>query len=125
MKEQAGAEWPDWVVGFPGAVTVSNQEGAIAAMNPASARGFAARGGEQLLGSDLLACHPEPARSKLRALMEEKRTNVYTIEKGGVHKLVLQAPWFRGDPGVEFGGYVEIVVDIPAELPHFVRDKLE
>lgn len=63
-------------------------------------------------------CHPEPARSKLRGLLESGGSNVYTIEKGGVRKLIYQAPWSSGG---ERRGMVELSLELPAEMAHHVR----
>ncbi len=49
--------------------------------------------------------------------MHEK--NVYTIEKKGKKKLIYQAPWFLDGA---FGGLVELSLEIPFEMPHFIRD---
>jgi PAS domain-containing protein len=111
---------PDWTEEFPGAITVCDAGGRITAMNRRSVETFAADGGAALVGANVLDCHPEPARAKLRSLLESGRTNVYTIEKGGRRKLIYQAPWFRGG---EFAGLVELSIEIPRELPHFDRDK--
>lgn len=110
-----------WVTGFPGAITVCDCDGIILEMNERSAQAFADEGGAVLIGTNLLDCHPEPARSKLQAMMRERRTNAYTIEKGGAHKLVVQAPWYHDGPEGEYGGFVEIVIQVAAEMPHFVR----
>lgn len=111
---------PDWLVSFPGAVTVCGLDGTILFMNEASCRTFAARGGAALVGQNVLDCHPEPARSRLAALLEAGGTNAYTIEKHGVHKLIHQSPWYRD--GVR-AGMVELSLVLPAGLPmpHFVR----
>jgi predicted RNA methylase len=55
----------------------------------------------------------------VRKMMEDASTNVYTIEKAGVKKLIYQAPWMEGG---ECKGLVEISIPIPFEMPHFVRD---
>lgn len=107
-----------WVREFQGAVTVCDRDGIILAMNDKSAAVFAADGGRQLLGRSLLDCHPEPARSKLAALLESRQSNVYTIEKNGVKKLIYQSPWYRGG---EYAGLVELSLEVPFEMPHFVR----
>ncbi len=75
-------------------------------------------GGLELIGRNLLDCHPEPARSKTQSLLESHGTNVYTIEKRGVRKLIFQAPWYLDG---EFAGLVELAFELPAVLPHFVR----
>lgn len=108
----------EWVHEFPGAVIVCDEAGRITELNDRAARSYESEGGRALIGKDLLACHPEPARTKLSALMAERRTNVYTIEKNGLRKLVFQAPWFREG---RYAGFVEIVFEVPAEIPHFVR----
>jgi hypothetical protein len=51
--------------------------------------------------------------------MDKQKPNVYTIEKAGVKKLVYQAPWYQD--GV-YAGVVELAVEIPFKMPHFVRD---
>jgi putative heme iron utilization protein len=54
----------DWVKEFPAAVTVCDPEGIILAMNDKAAKGHEKDGGYNLLGSNMLDCHPEPARVK-------------------------------------------------------------
>ena len=111
MKEQ-------WAEGFSGAITVCDANGAVLGMNGRAAEAFAKDGGRTLIGKSLFDCHPEPARGKLKDLLRERRTNVYTIEKRGVKKLICQAPWFAGE---DFHGLVEISIEIPDDIPHFVR----
>ena len=108
----------DWVRGFPGAVTVCDREGVVLEMNDRAAEVFAADGGRALVGTNVLACHPEPARTKLAAMLAAGEANVYTIEKDGVKKLIYQAPWYEGG---EYRGIVELSLPIPFEVPHFVR----
>jgi PAS domain S-box-containing protein len=109
---------PDWVREFDAAVTVCDAAGVILEMNDRAARSFAEWGGRALIGSNVLDCHPEPARAKLRQIMHEQRANTYTIERNGRRKLVHQAPWRRGG---EYAGFVEIVVALPEGMEHFVR----
>jgi len=108
-----------WVTEFPAAITVVDTEGVILEMNDRSAVTFASDGGAELIGKNSLACHPEPSRSKLRQLLREQQANLYTIEKAGVKKLIAQIPWYRDG---KFSGMVELAIEIPAEMPHFVRD---
>jgi transcriptional regulator with PAS, ATPase and Fis domain len=104
-----------WLEEFPGAVTVCDKHGTILAMN-AKARKL--EPDKDLIGSNLLDCHPEPARSKLQGMLARGEKNVYTIEKRGVRKLIFQSPWYEGGA---YAGLVELSLEIPAELPHFVR----
>lgn len=107
-----------WVQDFPGAVTVCDTEGLILEMNDQAARSFADSGGRALIGTNALDCHPEPARSKLQRLLDTQQTNMYTVEKKGRRKLIFQAPWYRDG---EFGGLVELMLELPDDMPHFVR----
>jgi hypothetical protein len=107
-----------WVDEFAGSVTVCDPEGVILAMNDKAALSYEADGGRKLIGSNMLACHPEPARSKTRALLENKQLNIYTIEKRGIKKLVYQSPWYQDG---QYAGIVELVLEIPFEMPHFLR----
>jgi len=108
-----------WVEGFPGAITVCDPEGIILEMNDAAIRVFQKDGGRDLLGRNLLDCHPEEARRKLQELMARRQVNVYTIEKHGVKKLIHQSPWFQDG---EYAGFMELSLELPVELPHFLRD---
>lgn len=107
-----------WVNEFPGAVTVCDREGVILEMNARSREIFAERGGAALIGSNLLECHPEPSRTKVKEMLASGRANVYTIEKKGRRKLVYQAPWHVEG---EYQGFVELVLELPESMPHFVR----
>jgi PAS domain-containing protein len=109
---------PAWVHAAPFAVTVCDPDGKICYMNLRACEVFAADGGERLIGSNVLDCHPEPARSKLRRMLEKGESNIYTIEKNSVRKLIYQAPWHEG--GV-YCGFMELSLEIPWETPHFVR----
>jgi transcriptional regulator with PAS, ATPase and Fis domain len=108
-----------WVQEFSGAITVSDTKGTILEMNAKAAKTFEKEGGAHLIGTNALDCHPEPARAKLRAIMENRKPNVYTIEKAGVKKLVYQSPWYRDG---RYRGVIELVLEIPFEMPHFIRD---
>lgn len=108
-----------WVQEFAAAITASDARGKIIEMNAKAAQTFEKDGGTKLIGTNVLDCHPEPARSKLRSIMENRKPNVYTIEKAGVKKLIYQAPWYKNG---EYAGVVELSFEIPFEMPHFVRD---
>jgi transcriptional regulator with PAS, ATPase and Fis domain len=111
-------ELPDWIEGYPGSITVCDAKGTILYMNQHSIEGFSSDGGSALIGTNLLDCHPEPARSKLVDLLMNHQANVYTIEKKGAKKLIYQTPWFRDG---QFAGMVELSLVIPFEMPHFIR----
>jgi transcriptional regulator with PAS, ATPase and Fis domain len=108
-----------WSDDFNGAVTVCDLDGIITYMNETSKKQFVKYGGGDLLGTNLLDCHPEPARTKLREQLKNPTTNTYTIEKEGIKKIIHQSPLY--EKGV-FCGVVELSFMIPQTLPHFVRD---
>jgi transcriptional regulator with PAS, ATPase and Fis domain len=107
-----------WTKEFPGIITVCDTKGIILEMNERSVNHFQDRGGEKLIGTNLLDCHPEPARIKLEQLMEKQERNVYTTERNGVKKLVYQTPWYKNG---NYMGFVEFILEIPAQMPHFIR----
>ena len=55
-----------------------------------------------------------------RPIASRQTANVYTTEKGGVRTLVYQAPWYRDG---QYAGLVELALEIPQAMPHFVRDE--
>jgi DUF438 domain-containing protein len=72
-----------------------------------------------LVGRNVMDCHPEPARAKLAELLATGKSNVYTIVKKGRRKLIFQSPWYQDG---QFAGLLEISIELPASLPHFRRD---
>lgn len=108
-----------WLDGVDVAMTVCDADGVIVAMNARSARTFAEDGGYDLIGRPLADCHPEPARTKFLDLLRDRRRNVYTIEKAGKRKLIYQEPVWRDGT---FAGFVELSMEIPDRMPHFVRE---
>jgi transcriptional regulator with PAS, ATPase and Fis domain len=111
-------ETHQWIKEFPAAITVCDVNGTILAMNDRAAKTFEKDGGYALLGCSLLDCHPQTARLKLEQLLASHQSNVYTIEKNGLQKLIYQSPWYSDG---KFAGFVEISLEIPVEMPHFVR----
>ncbi len=108
----------EWIKEFPAAVTVCDAAGIILEMNDKAAKTFEKDGGLALIGKNLLDCHPEPARSKTAHLLESGEKNVYTIETNGVKKLIFQSPWYKNG---RYAGFVELSMEIPFEMPHFLR----
>ena len=109
----------EWVEEFPAAITVCDKDGIILELNNRAQETFAADGGTELIGTNVLDCHPEPARSTLQSMLASGKKNVYTIQKAGVRKLIYQAPWYRD--GV-YAGFAELSLPIPESMLHFDRD---
>ena len=108
----------DWTIEVPMSITVTDAEGIIIEMNDQSAQTFEKDGGRKLIGSSVLGCHPEPARSKVAKMLKGAASNIYTIEKKGVKKMIVQVPWFSGGAPA---GLVELSFELPPSIPHFVR----
>ena len=108
----------DWLKEINAAVTICDNNGIIVYMNEKSEQVFENDGGKKLIGSNLFDCHPEPSLTKLKEMMTDGSTNVYTIEKNGNKKIIYQTPWFNENT---FGGFIEISFNIPDEMPHFIR----
>lgn len=100
------------------AVTICDKDGKIIEMNDKSRKTFLKPGCEDLIGKNVLDCHPEPARSMLADMLKNPRTNAYTIEKEGVKKLIYQTPWYENG---EFMGFMELSMEIPFEMKHAIR----
>ena len=109
----------DYFENFDGAVIVTDAEGTIIYLNEKAVTSFEKYGGWELIGKNLKDCHQESSNEKIREIMTTRKKNVYTIEKKGKKKLIYQAPWYDGD---EFGGLVELSLEIPFEMPHFIRE---
>lgn len=102
-----------WADGMNCAVTVCDTEGIVIYQND---RSRAVNG--DVRGRSLIPCHNERSREIIRHLLLEGGTNAYTIEKQGVRKMIYQTAWQNGG---KVGGLVEFSMEIPAEMPHYVR----
>lgn len=106
----------EWAEQMHCAVTVCDAEGKILYMNEKSRATFSKRG--DLIGKNLMDCHSERSKAKIRELLATDGTNSYTIEKNGVKKMIYQTTWKRDG---KVAGLVEISMVIPEEMPHYVR----
>ena len=109
---------PNWTETTPVSITVCDRDGKIVEMNAASRETFTKYGGEKLLGQSLYDCHNENSGRIIRELMDENRSNIYMIERGGKRQLICQLPYQDGDA---VGGLVEIFIDLPENMPTHKR----
>ena len=108
----------DWAEEFNGAITVCDTEATIVYMNQYSIQQFNKYGGEKLLGSNLLDCHPEPSKTKLKKMLVEHSENIYTTEKRGIKRLIMQTPWRVNG---KFRGIIEISFLLDSKMPAISR----
>ena len=96
------------------AITVADREGVVLYQNE---RSVAVNG--DVRGRSMLPCHSERSRAIIDRLITNGENNAYTISKRGLRKLIYQAPWY--DAG-EVAGLVEFSLEIPEDMPHYVRE---
>jgi transcriptional regulator with PAS, ATPase and Fis domain len=99
------------------AVTVCDMDATIVYMNDRACQVFEKYGGRDLIGKSLFECHKEHSCAMIKKFLETGTTNAYTIDKGGVKKLIHQSPWYKDG---KIAGLVELSIEIPAEMPNFV-----
>ena len=109
----------EWIEKLNGNVIVSDTEGTVIYMNEKALSNYEKEGGRNLIGKNLMDCHNETSRQKILEIMTTHHYNVYTIEKKGKKKIIYQSPWFKEG---EFRGIIEFSLEIPFEMPHFIRD---
>ena len=101
------------------AVTLCSKEGIITYMNDKAIRTFEKDGGFNLIGTNVLDCHPEPSKSLLANMLDTEKKNVYTIEKNGVKKLIYQTPFYENG---DYSGFAELSLELPDQIENFIRD---
>lgn len=102
------------------AVTIADKNCNIIYMNCRSKATFC-KNGENLIGKNLMDCHPPHAREIIKRLLEHGGSNTYTITKNGVNKLIFQSAWKIDG---EIGGLVETSMVMPKDMKHFDRDAI-
>jgi hypothetical protein len=107
-----------WVNELPAEVLVCDTQGTILEINLEAERLFLEDGGYGLLGTNVLACHPEPARSKLAGMLDRQASNAYYNTEDGEKRFFFQSPWFKDG---KYAGFVEISFPVPDQIPHFQR----
>lgn len=108
----------DWAESIGCAATVCDKDCRIIYMNELSRRTFAKNG--DIIGQDLMLCHPPHARKKIAEMLSNGSTNAYTIHKKGIKKLIFQSPWRKDG---EIAGLVELSIPLPEDMPHYDRDQ--
>ena len=108
-----------WVEGLTAEVTVCDAAAILIEMNAFAGLLFKDAGGGSLLGSDALACHPEPSRTKFAGMLAVQNSNVYLNTEKGEKRFFFQSPWY---PGGQFAGFVEFSFEVPGEIPQLVKE---
>ena len=106
----------EWAAELSCAVTVCDREGFVLYQNLKAKKTFDSYG--DLIGKSLKDCHGERSWKMIEDMLESGGSNSYTIEKGGIKKLIHQTPWHKNG-GI--CGLVELSIEIPETMPHFIR----
>jgi PAS domain S-box-containing protein len=104
---------PNWYDELPVGIIVCDAEGIIVWMNDRAALIFRQSGGRDLIGKNMMACHPEDAQRQIRELLKTQKSHAYTVEIQGVKWLLFQSPWYEDG---RFAGYVEFLLTLPDPL---------
>ena len=72
-----------------------------------------------LLGTNVLACHPDPALASWKACWQSQTANAYFNTENGEKRFFFQSPWYQDG---RYAGFVEISFEVPEEIPHFIRE---
>lgn len=94
-------------------ITVSDTEGNVVYMNDKSKSVFG-----DMVGKNMMSCHKSSSQEIIRRLIDNKETNVYTIQKGVLKKMIYQTPWYENG---EIKGLIEYSIIIPEDMPHYIR----
>lgn len=108
-------EQHNWFRSFPGSITITDAKGIILEMNDKAAESYREGGGRELIGKSAINCHEEPVRQTVQKMYDEPAMRIYTTRENGQKILVIHAPFFSDG---EFMGIVELVIDLPEEIPH-------
>jgi len=108
-----------WVQDLPAEITVCDAAGILIEMNARAELLFKDDGGGSLLGTDVLACHPEPSRTKFAGMLAVPNPNAYLSTEKSEKRFFFQSPWYRAG---RFAGFVEISFEVPGEIPQLVKE---
>ena len=108
----------NWAEKFDASITVVDKGLVILEMNEKAMATFEKYGSNALIGKNLKDCHAQRSMEIMARILETGEPHTYTIDKGGIKKIVHQAPWKENGA---IAGLVEISFEIPTEMEHFVR----
>lgn len=94
-------------------ITISDTEGNVVYMNDKAKSVFS-----DMVGKNMMGCHKASSQETIKRLINEKETNVYTIQKGDVKKMIYQTPWYVDG---EIKGLIEYSIILPENMPHYIR----
>lgn len=103
---------PDYHKEVDFTISICDKEGKIVYLNDRGVETFKDDGGLELLGSNILDCHPEPSKSQLKEMFISHETNFIFKGQGSSRRLIYQTPIFKEK---EYNGYMEMIIPIPEQ----------
>lgn len=98
-------------------IVIFDKDGVILEVNP---RAEILLGGSNrvLAGKNILDFYPDYEKPRIKAALAHPNHNCFTYEKNDMNRMVYQLPWYRDG---SFRGFIEFILEVPMEIPHFVR----
>jgi transcriptional regulator with PAS, ATPase and Fis domain len=91
-------------------VSIADKQGTIIYLNDRAAKEtFKKEGGYDLIGTNVLDCHPEPSKSKLSEMMKTHDTQTYFKGEGEAKRLIHQTPIYEDG---KYAGYIELIIPL-------------
>ncbi|MBU0558306.1 MAG: hypothetical protein KJ799_01270 [Bacteroidetes bacterium] len=82
----------NWAAELNFAISVCDKDGTLQYLNEKAVKQFKDDGGAELIGTNVIGCHPEPSRAKFIEMLSDESTNYYMREKNGRKKFIYQTP---------------------------------
>jgi len=107
------------VEALPAEVAAWEAAGILSGMNTCAGMLFKDAGDGCRPGSEVLACHPEPSRTKFPGTLAFQTSNAYLNTNKGEKRFFFLSPWY---PGGRFAGFVETSFVVPGKIPQLVKE---
>jgi len=93
------------------AITVCNKDGIILDMNDRALE-FNDRSREDLIGANIVDCHPAPIKQQAKQLLTAGKIHTYIFDKSGKTYISYYNPWIVDG---QYQGIVEFILEIPPD----------
>ena len=108
----------NWLDSLPYSVMVCDRRFRLLYMNEVAVEMTGKYGGRELLGTNILKCHPAKSQRRLRSILASGRPYVYTVTERGRTKLTYESVWKTNG---RIAGLLEIQLLLPKRVHHRPR----
>jgi sensor histidine kinase regulating citrate/malate metabolism len=105
---------PEWFRDIDAGIVVCDAAGVILSMNESAVRMFRKSGGRDLIGRNILECHPDRTIKQVEELLEKKESYCYMVDIKGSRSMLFLNPWYENEV---YGGFVEFIFSLPGDVP--------